>query len=822
MFALSLAPVSANADSLWRLASPSQFDDELSTIQPPASISTDQVIEMSVENLNGLATGDVITLSFADTQAFDFVITGQTSYINGDKGWQAKWIEDDGFVLSLTYSAESVVASVYSPVGKYQLRAFMNLSDASSYIGWLSAENPDARYAPIDDGGEVPPIYTTKQSFLLSGQPIDNGNSVSGLSGNDVSIVQTFSNDVILIGEEVEISIAVTNNLSSVITNTTLTIAYSFDGSTLISNDPSCSVGQINTASGSGKTLNCSITSIPAGGKTTINYVIRSTEQAYPYIVSDVFVGEVFGNHVRNTDFVHIVHDTLLDSDNDGISDFNEDILGTDPTNSSSVIADNFVPTVDIMFLYTQTFLDDIGNTSAETEINGLVQLANEIYANSGAVVEFRPVYYGLTEFDINNVFPDTTSDAIAPALLSVSATRDSVGADITVLIGGLHSVTGSLCGLGSIPGIGYNGEVKHPLESGELQIVMFMPGKSRVDNFSCPDQVLTHELGHNFGLRHSRRDISSSIGTFPWSRGHGVDGSFATVMVASPTAFPGSSKLPLFSNPLITDCNGLPCGVSRNDLEQGADAVLSINTTRFQVANIRDSVVAFNVAPVVTISGGSRTIADTDNAAGESVSFTATATDSDGSIATTQWLVNGAEVATGLSATLALPDGSTAVTFKARDNEGESATTTVTVTVSNPTSAQVCQENTKYAAFNATTNILTLSQIEIRTIFSEIYYDAEFLIYQNSEFVEMSTVAAAATTKALRLGIRPSFDSFSNILKVPELNVGEDWYKLEFSFLPETNTFRIVEATKILRPIFGGYVCTTIPTITTGPPPGK
>tara|TARA_B110000879_G_C10957452_1_gene426170 strand:- start:44 stop:583 length:540 start_codon:yes stop_codon:yes gene_type:complete len=164
IIALFLAPMTANADSLWRLASSSQFDDELSTIQPPASISTDQVIEMSVENLNGLVTGDVITLSFADTQAFDFVITGQTSYINGDKGWQAKWIEDDGFLLSFTYSAESVVASVYSPVGKYQLRAFMNPSDASSYIGWLSAENPDARYAPIDDGGvKGRQFYTRRQ-----------------------------------------------------------------------------------------------------------------------------------------------------------------------------------------------------------------------------------------------------------------------------------------------------------------------------------------------------------------------------------------------------------------------------------------------------------------------------------------------------------------------------------------------------------------------------------------------------------------------------------------------------------------------------------
>ena len=96
-------------------------------------------------------------------------------------------------------------------------------------------------------------------------------------------------------------------------------------------------------------------------------------------------------------------------------------------------------------------------------------------------------------------------------------------------------------------------------------------------------------------------------------------------------------------------------------------------------------TVEASNISPVATISGGSRTISDTDDVAGESVSFTATATDSDGTIATTQWLVDGVEVATGLSATLSLPNGSTVVTFKATDDEGESSTTTATITVEAP-----------------------------------------------------------------------------------------------------------------------------------------
>ena len=45
------------------------------------------------------------------------------------------------------------------------------------------------------------------------------------------------------------------------------------------------------------------------------------------------------------------------------------------------------------------------------------------------------------------------------------------------------------------------------------------------------------------------------------------------------------------------------------------------------------------NVFPIVAISEGSRTITDTDGAAGELVSFTGSAADDDGTIATTQWL---------------------------------------------------------------------------------------------------------------------------------------------------------------------------------------
>jgi hypothetical protein len=90
------------------------------------------------------------------------------------------------------------------------------------------------------------------------------------------------------------------------------------------------------------------------------------------------------------------------------------------------------------------------------------------------------------------------------------------------------------------------------------------------------------------------------------------------------------------------------------------------------------------NVPPVVAITGGNRTVADTNGVAGEAVSLTATATDSDGTIATTQWLINGQVVATGTSATIALPDGATMITFRATDNSGATTSTTAVITVEN------------------------------------------------------------------------------------------------------------------------------------------
>ena len=91
------------------------------------------------------------------------------------------------------------------------------------------------------------------------------------------------------------------------------------------------------------------------------------------------------------------------------------------------------------------------------------------------------------------------------------------------------------------------------------------------------------------------------------------------------------------------------------------------------------------NVSPTVSIVGGSRSIADTDDKAGESVSLTATASDSDGTIVSTEWSVAGSKVASGLNAKIFFPNGSTTVTFTATDNSGASTSVSATITIPFP-----------------------------------------------------------------------------------------------------------------------------------------
>lgn len=92
------------------------------------------------------------------------------------------------------------------------------------------------------------------------------------------------------------------------------------------------------------------------------------------------------------------------------------------------------------------------------------------------------------------------------------------------------------------------------------------------------------------------------------------------------------------------------------------------------------------NTAPLTAVAATTIMVSDTNGLAGELVNLSATATDSDGNLQSTQWIIGNQVVATGTVVALSLPDGLTSVTFRATDSEGLSSSITLAVTVSSPT----------------------------------------------------------------------------------------------------------------------------------------
>ncbi|MDP1757719.1 MAG: hypothetical protein Q8L38_09805, partial [Pseudohongiella sp.] len=176
------------------------------------------------------------------------------------------------------------------------------------------------------------------------------------------------------------------------------------------------------------------------------------------------------------------------------------------------------------------------------------------------------------------------------------------------------------------------------------------------------------------------------------------------TIAITAPTSVPDSDGLPgeeVAVTAVATDIGGsvslIEWQVNGEVVATGASAILTLNNganaiSARAVDNLGADAVASTTitvlapaAPVVAIDGGSRTIVDTNGVAGEFVTVSATATDSDGTIVSSQWLVGGAVVGNGTSATLNLTEGANEVSFRATDNTGLTSTATATLTVNAP-----------------------------------------------------------------------------------------------------------------------------------------
>ncbi len=504
----------------------------------------------------------------------DWRISASESFLNGDATLRAT-SPDGSQSLTMTWGERALFLTLESGEGIWRLEADRD-SESARFRGRLTeAQSLPAHAAPRDYVIPRRPDRRIPLSLPMVVDATDDGTAMQALdSGGPFHVRQQFGQGAVVAGSSLEttLGVTITNRSSSVRELPTVDLYFLLEDMEVLSQPSGCRrevVRQVGLPEQ--PVLRCDVASatLAPDESRQLEFRVRAGDgERQP---GEQLFSSVLLDGQQHDAAINVVADVTTgeDPDGGGISLFNAALQSTTDTDLGGEVL------IDVLVLYSAGAEARYGG-GVETRINQLFSVANRIYRRSGVDISLRPVRHHRVSYpdrhDMARSLDDLTYSE-DPALEDVGALRREWGADLVILFRPQGKETGR-CGLANLGGYQTAGDLTSFNDRDYAYSVVAV---------DCPvDAVVAHEVGHNMGLTHSHAEDGEG-GTFPYATGHGQPGRFVTVM-ADPAYFGDASRLSLFSSPAL-DCEGKPCGVPADE-SMPADAVRTLNTVRYQVAN--------------------------------------------------------------------------------------------------------------------------------------------------------------------------------------------------------------------------------------------
>ena len=279
--------------------------------------------------------------------------------------------------------------------------------------------------------------------------------------------------------------------------------------------------------------------------------------------------------------------DTLTDFDGDGVSDYNERILGSPVTIASTL--DNII--IEVAFT--------VGSSANAHFFGGDNLDASIVQQVESANTAFKDVGLGIELVNVGTYILGDDSSLDGSAVLAASEARTGIFADLDSMLTRqpdlfVHLSTKAVADTGGIATLngGLNDGIidyKNLYSKGNNFAVV------AIDNSST---TLVHEVGHLMGVSHSRKQAQGPItATFPWAVGYGINDNFTTIM-AYESSFNDAFGMRFFSTPDRV-CGGpnktkSACGIDASDFINGAHSVKSLRVTALQISTVSNGLLPF------------------------------------------------------------------------------------------------------------------------------------------------------------------------------------------------------------------------------------